>query len=188
MADRLPKLIVGAGGGFSDQRLELGEGHFNRIEVGTVGREEQEPRADLAQGTGGTGTFVAGEVVENDHIALLQRRHQLGGNIEFEHLAVHRPVDDPRGVDPVMAQGTDKGLGAPMSERRMIDQALAARGPAGGLDHVGLHGGFVYEGQPFQMVGHEGLALGYPDVAQLSDVLALLFKRLQVFFCVTGRV
>jgi len=32
-----------------------------------------------------------------------------------------------------MAQGTDEGLGAPMPEWRVIDQALPARGPAGGL-------------------------------------------------------
>lgn len=35
------------------------------------------------------------------------------------------------------------------------------------------------------MVGHERLALGDPDVPQTRDVLALLFKRLQVFFCAT---
>lgn len=35
------------------------------------------------------------------------------------------------------------------------------------------------------MVGHERLALGDPDVPQTRDVLPLLFKRLQVFFCAT---
>jgi hypothetical protein len=69
----------------------------------------------------------------------------------------------------------------------MIDRTLPARGPASGLGHVGLHGGLVDEGKPFQMVGHEGLAFGDPDMAQVSHVPALLLKRLQVFCCVTGR-
>ena len=38
------------------------------------------------------------------------------------------------------------------------------------------------EGQPFQMVGHEGLTFRDPDAAQVSNILALLLKRLQVFF------
>ena len=71
-----------------------------------------------------------------------------------------------------------------MSERCVIDQALPARSPAGGLGHVGLDGGFVDEGQSFQMPGHEGLAFPDPDAAQVGHVLALLLKRLQVFFCV----
>jgi hypothetical protein len=85
-----------------------------------------------------------------------------------------------------MAQGADERLGAPMSERRVIDQALPARGPAGGLGHVGLDRGLVDEGQSFQMVGHERLAFADPDAAQVGHVLALLLKRLQVFFCVTA--
>jgi hypothetical protein len=43
------------------------------------------------------------------------------------------------------------------------------------------------EGQSFQMVGHEGLALRDPDTPQVGDILALLFKRLKVFFCVTAQ-
>ena len=86
-----------------------------------------------------------------------------------------------------MAQGTDEGLGAPMPEWRVIDQALPARGPAGGLGHVRLERCLVDEGQPFQMPGHEGLAFADPDAAQVGHALALLLKRLQVFFCVTTR-
>ena len=74
-----------------------------------------------------------------------------------------------------------------MPEWRLIDQALPARGPASGLGHVGLERCLVDEGQSFQMSGHEGLAFAYPDAAQLSHVLTLLLKRLQVFFCVTAR-
>ena len=47
MSDSLPKFMVGSGRSLSDQGLELLEGHLDRIEVGTEGRQEQEPRADI---------------------------------------------------------------------------------------------------------------------------------------------
>ncbi len=86
-----------------------------------------------------------------------------------------------------MTQGCDEGLCTPMAERRVIDQALPAGGPARGPGHVGLDRGLVYESQSFQMVGHEWLALGDPDVAQGGDVLALLLKRLNIFFYASDR-
>jgi len=188
MADGLPEFLVGSGGGLSDERLELREGHFDRVEVGAVWRQEEEPRADVAHGFGRAGALVARQVVEDDHVALAQCRHQLGLDINVEHLAIHRSVDHPGRVQPVMAQGTDERLGAPMPERCVIDQALPARSPAGGLGHVGLDRGFVNKCQSFQMPGHEGLAFADPDAAQVGHVLALLLKRLQVFFCVTAPI
>jgi hypothetical protein len=137
--------IVGAGGGFPDQRLEFGEGHFDRVEIGAVWRQEQEPCADIVQGCRCGRALVAGEIVQDDHIAGPECRDQLGFGVEIEHLGVHRPVDHPGRVQPVMAQGGDKGLGAPMPERCMIDEALPARRPSCGLGHVCLEGGLINE-------------------------------------------
>lgn len=122
-----------------------------------------------------------------EHVAFAQRRPQLGFDVEGEHLAVHHAVDHPWCFQPVVAQGGDEGLGPPVAERGVIDEALPARCPAGGLGHVGLDRRLVEESQSFQMVGHEGLALRDPDVALISDILALLLKRLKVFFCASGR-
>lgn len=130
---------------------------------------------------------MARQVVEDDHVARTQGRHQLGLDIEVEQLAVHCAIDHPRGIEAVMAQSTDEGLGAPMPERRVIDQALPAWGPAGGFGHVGLERCLVDESQSFQMPGHEGLAFADPDAAEVGHALALLLKGLQVFFCVTTR-
>lgn len=111
---------------------------FYGVQVGAVWRQEEEPGADTAQGRCGTGVLVAGQVVENNHIAGPQCRRQLGFDVKGEHFGIHRPVDDPRGVEAIMAQGRDKGLGPPVAERRVIDKALAARRPTGGLGHVCL--------------------------------------------------
>ena len=65
----LPEVIVCPGGSFSDQCLELGERHFDGVEVGAVGRRKQEPCADVPQGPGRAGALVALQVVEDDHVA-----------------------------------------------------------------------------------------------------------------------
>lgn len=69
----------------------------------------------------------------------------------------------------------------------MIDEAPAAGGPGGGLGHVHLDARLMNKSQPFQMAGHDRLAPRYPDMAQVGDVLALLFRRLHGFFCVSDR-
>jgi hypothetical protein len=56
------------------------------------------------QGTGGIGTFGAGQVVENDDIAVAQRRLQLGGDIEIERMRRFRPID-LTGSGPVIGLG-----------------------------------------------------------------------------------
>ena len=77
VADGFPELVVGSGCGFSDQGLEFGEGHLDslagrrlhaiavrRVEVRAVGRQEQEPRADVFQDGCGFRAFVSGEIVQ----------------------------------------------------------------------------------------------------------------------------
>ena len=104
----------------SEMRLELGEGHFDRIEVGAVGRQEQEPGAAFLEDGFGLLAFVAGEVVEDDHVARPQGRRELGFDIGLEDAARFiAPVDDPGGGQAVAAQAGDEGLGAPVAEGRV---------------------------------------------------------------------
>lgn len=50
--------VVPAGG--TQMRLQFGKGHLDRIEVGAIGRQEQEPGASLFQNAGGFGAFGVG--------------------------------------------------------------------------------------------------------------------------------
>lgn len=84
MPNGVPEIVVGPGGGPSDQGFELGEGHFYGVEIGTVGRQEEKPCANRTHGICGRGAFVGGQVVENDHVAGLQGRDELGLDIELE--------------------------------------------------------------------------------------------------------
>ena len=70
----------------------------------------------------------------------------------------------------------------------MVDQPLADRSPAGGLDEIGLEGGFacadlrfIDECKPFQKVAHEGLALHWPAVTRPCDLGPIGFTGQQRF-------
>ena len=69
LPDGLPEFVDGAHGHGAEMGLEFGEGHFDGIEVGAVGRQEQEPGASLANGLFGGRAFVGGQIVQNDDVA-----------------------------------------------------------------------------------------------------------------------
>ena len=163
-------------------RFELGEGHFDGIEIGAVGREEQEPRPALLEDRCGFLALVAGEVVEDDHVAGLQRRRELGLDIGLEDLAVHRAVDHPRCGQSVMTQGGDEGLGAPMAEGRLHLQPLSPTCPASEPGHLGGRSSFVDKHQPLWAPLHPRLAVHRPYPALSNDVSAIGFARQQRFF------
>ena len=78
-------------------RFEFGEGHFNRIEVGAVGGQEQEPATAVSQGLCGGRRldFVGGQIVEDDNGARIEGRSRLGFDTGVECRAVDGPGDDP---------------------------------------------------------------------------------------------
>ena len=65
---------------------------------------------------------------------------------------------------------------------RVTEPACAARGPVGGLGHIGLQARFANKTDPRQQVGHEGLAPGDPDVTGGGDLRPLPPGGAQVFF------
>ena len=162
--------------------LELGERHFDRIEVRAVRRQEEEPSSALLEDSLGLCALVAGEVVEDHHVALLQRRGELGLDIGVEDLAVHGLVDHPRRGQAIAPQSGDEGLGRPVSERRIGLQAGAAASPAAQAGHLGRRAGFVEEDQSVDPLAHARLAVRLPLVTRLAHVLALGLRGQQCFF------
>ena len=93
-------------GGFAHEMLELCEDLLDRVEVGAVGRQEQQPGTGTANGLADGGAFMAAQVVHDHDIAGRQRGHEALFDIVGEDLAVDRLVEDTRCVDPVAAQGS----------------------------------------------------------------------------------
>ena len=74
--DQVADVVKGPGTGGAEKRFQFRERQFDRIEVGTVGRKEAELGADGFDGGAHRRLFVDGEVVEDDHVARLQRGTQ----------------------------------------------------------------------------------------------------------------
>jgi hypothetical protein len=70
---------------------------------------------------------VADEIVHDDHVAGLERRHEELRDIGFEPFAVDRSIKDARRVDPGRAQGRKECGRLPMPVRRLFAQALSSR-------------------------------------------------------------
>lgn len=102
---------------FAHEMLELGEDLFDRVQVGAVRREEQQPGADAADGLAHGGAFMAAQIVHDDDIAARQCRQKALLDIIGENLAVDRLVEDAGRVDPVTTQGSKERHRTPMPVR-----------------------------------------------------------------------
>ena len=82
--------------------LRPGEGVFDRVEIGTVGREVEQLRAGGLDGGAHGSALVAAEVVHHDDVARLEFRDKDLVDIGLEGGAVDRPVErHRRGPIPV---------------------------------------------------------------------------------------
>ena len=81
--------------------LELGKDLFDRIEVGAVWRQEQEPSASGPDRSPNGGLLVTGEVVHDDDVAGSERRAELLFDPSVEAGSVDRLIEHERRVDPV---------------------------------------------------------------------------------------
>lgn len=161
--------------------LEFGEGHLDRVEVRRAGRQEQEPGASGFEGLGGSGALVSGEVVQDHHIAGPKLRRELGLDIEVEDLAVHGAVQNPGGDQAVAAQAGDEGLGQPVAEGRIGDQALTPPAAASQPCHLGGDRRLVDEHQPRGLLSHPWPAVIDPVLASFTHRSASALRGHQCF-------
>ncbi len=117
--------------------LELGKYLFDWVEIGTVGRKEQQPCASGPDRGPDSGLFVAGQIVEDDDVTWPQRRAELLLDPLGKACAIDWLIEHERRVDPVAAQGGDEGHRLPMAIRHLGVESLADRSPAPQRGHVG---------------------------------------------------
>ena len=125
------------------------------------------------------GSFVATEIVHDDDVTSMQGRDQNLFDMGLECLAVDRPVDHPRGCDPVMAQGGHKGHSIPMSKWSPADQAFAPRSPAPQRGHVGLGPSLINK---YKVLEVNPALLRLPAPALAHHVRPVLFTGQRGFF------
>jgi len=161
--------------------FELGERHLDGVQVRAVGRQEQHPGALGLDGGFGIGTFVGGQIVEDDDVAFRQSWCQLGFNPGIEDDPVHRLIDDEgRGQAP-MAQSGDKGLGFPVTEWGLRPKPQAFERASAQPGHLGGGAGFVDEDETVALAPQPRLPTA-PGFTRRRYFGAILFRRQQRFF------
>jgi hypothetical protein len=100
--------------------LSLAKDLFDRVEVGAVGRQEQELGAGGSDRAADGEALVAAKVVHDDDVARAQGWDEELLHPGEEALAVDRPVEDAGRVDAVVTKGSDEGEGAPAAVRVML--------------------------------------------------------------------
>ena len=178
-SDPGPDGFDAAFGGLSEQMFELCEDLLDRIEIGTIGRQEEEMRAGRSQGGAHGLTFVTAEIVEHDDIAWRERRDQDLFDVDAEAVAVDRAIEDPWRLDTIGPQGSEKGHGLPVSERDLGPQSLAFGRPASQRRHVGLGPGLVDEDQAS---GINPALVGLPPRSFARDIGPILLAGQHGFF------
>lgn len=111
----------------AEERLQFGEGEFDGIEVGTVGRQKSQQRTGVLNRRPHLGLFVGGEIVEHDDIARAQRGHQHLLDVRAEGVIVHRPIEHGRGRQARGPERRDDCVRLPMAARRVIPNARPAQ-------------------------------------------------------------
>jgi len=119
--------VEGARRGFSHVGFELGEDRLDRIEVGRVFGQEQEPGVGGLDRLAHRLSLVRSQLVERDDVVGLEGRDQDLLDLGAKALAVDRTVEQAGRLDAGVAQGGEKGRGVPMPMPDRVDEPLAAR-------------------------------------------------------------
>lgn len=177
--DQLEHLLVAAGSRRPQKRFQLREGEFDRIEIGTVGREKPQARPDAFDGGLDRRLFVHREIVEDDDIAWPERRHQRLLDVRQKAGIVDRPIEDHRGVDAIAAERRDEGVHLPMATRRVVAQPHPSRAAAIPTQQVRRDAGLVNEHVAARVVQRQRVL---PAPARGGDISAALFVGVYRFF------
>ena len=177
--DRVAGALEGVGGDLAEDRFELGEQLFDRVEIGTVGGKVDKNCTASFDGLSDAGNLVNGDIVHEHDVTAFQGRSENLFDIGLERLAVHCAFEHERRRHTVVAQRGDECHGLPVAMQHLLDQALSARGAAVEAGDVAGDTGFIDENEPLGiepwLPPSQGLAVG-------RDVRPVLLGRVQAFF------
>ena len=172
-------LVEAPGPRRTEERFQFREGQFDRIEIGTVGRQKTQVRARLLDGVSNLRLLVGREVIEDHDIAGLKRRPQHLFDIREERGTVDRPVKDGRRVEAIEAEGSDDRMRLPMTAGRVVAEPRPPRASTVPPQQIGGDAAFVEK----DVLPHIAERLPLAPAAPLSDdVGASLLLGVNGFF------
>jgi hypothetical protein len=163
----------------AEEGLQFREGQFNRIEIGTVGRQKAEMRAGLFDGRAHRGLLVHYEVVEDDNIARPQGRDQHLLDIRTKRGIVDRAIEDRRRADAIDAQAGNDRVRLPVTERRVVPEPDAARAASIAAQEIRGDARFIEEDIVARVAEREHIL---PTAAGRGHVRPALFVGVYGFF------
>lgn len=177
-ADESPERVNGSGLGLPQQFFEFGKGHLNWIEIGAVGRQEQDARAGADDEARRLFVLVARQIVEDHCVALAQNGNENLLDIGKETLRVDGPIEHKGRNQPLAGKACQKRRRLPMTVRRMADGACSNVSPGVTTGHRGGCPSLVEENQP----AAEAFLRLPPRFSALSDVGTILLAGVHGFF------
>ncbi len=122
------------------------------------------------------------EIIEDDDVAGIEDRSELGFDVSLKRRSVHGAADDPWRDDPVAAQPGDEGLRMPFAEGRLRLEPLSPKRAPAKAAHIRLHRCFIDKDKSSGFAAHGRLAIAAPFKTRRLDVRAFLFRRPPRFF------
>lgn len=177
-ADKIPEGVDGSGLGLPQQFFEFGEDHLDRIEIGAVGRQEQDARAGTDDEAGRLFVLVARQIVEDHRVALAQNGGENLLDIGKEIFRVDRAIEHKGRNQPLAGKAGQKRRRLPMTVRRMADGACADVSPSVTTGHRGRRPSLVEENQS----AAEALLRLPPGFSALNHVGTILLAGVHGFF------
>jgi hypothetical protein len=135
--DEVAHVVKGARPRGAQEGFQFGESLFDRIEIGTIRRQETQLRAHGFDRVPDGWLFVEGEIVEHDDVAAPERRHEHLLDVGQEGGIVERSVEDGGGRQAVGPQGGDDRVELPLPARREIPEAIPAGTAAIAAEQIG---------------------------------------------------
>src|SRR5215470_13776388 len=166
-------------GSFAQITLELAVQQLDGIEIRRILRKVANTRPCSLNRLLDARDFVGFEVVHHDDVIALQRWKQALLNIGAEYLSRHRPLDDHRRGQSVVAQSGHEGDRLPLAQWDAADHPHPARSASGKPRHVGADGGLVDKHQP-GWIKHA--LLSYPASPRAGHIGPLSLCGLQAYF------
>lgn len=163
----------------TEKRFQLGKRLFNRIEVGTIRRQKPKRGARRPNRGEHLGLAVHREVIQDDHIAAVQGRHEDLLDVGEKTRVIDRPIEDSGRGEPLGPQRRHHGVGFPVAIGGVIVQAMAAQTPAIPPQEIGRHPTLVDE-DPLAHVAQRQPRAPLPALS--GDVRAPLFVGVYRFF------
>ena len=163
----------------AEERLQFGEGEFDRIEVGTVGREKSQERSSLFNRLAYRGLLVGREIVEHDDITGAQRRRQDLLHVGAKGVGVNRSIEYGRRGQLPGAERRDHGMRLPVTARGVIPNARAAQAAGVATQQIRGHARFVDEDVLSRITQRQRLT---PLAPSGRDIRSTLFVGVYRFF------